>query len=250
MREAIDAYLRRDVPFQAFDRYHTIFLVASIVLAIWLPLFARRRLTPKQQHTVGAALGWLVMASYVSWPVLEAVAGTFDPKLHLPFHLCRFANLTLPLVMAKRSYRMYEILYFWGLSAMLQASFTPDIVQGFPHYHFFRFWVAHNLMIVAIIYATVVYRMRPTLKSLWKAFLALVIFFVITIPVNIVLGANYFWICGKPPVPSLLDYMGPWPWYTLTAGLVAIVHFYAVYLPFYVRDRKRGRGGGGTAAVR
>ncbi|MFQ6616304.1 MAG: TIGR02206 family membrane protein [Fidelibacterota bacterium] len=240
MREAIDAYLRRDIPFHAFDPYHSFSLVVTIILAIGLPLFAKRRLATKQQHVVGAILGWLVMASYGSWVVLEGIAGTFDPKLHLPFHLCRFANLTLPLVMVKRSYRMYEILYFWGLSAMLQASLTPDIVQGFPHYHFFRFWVAHSLMIVALIYATVVYRMRPTLHSLGKAFLALIVFFLITIPVNILLGANYFWICGKPPVPSLLDYMGPWPWYTLTAAAVALAHFYAVYLPFYVKDRRKG----------
>lgn len=239
VRQGVHTYLNSYEPFQAFGTYHLVSLIFTVFLAIWLPVYAKRRLSAKWQFRIGAAMGWMVMGSYLSWPALQMIAGTFDPKLHLPFHLCRFANLTLPLVMVKRNYRMYEILYFWGLSAMLQASFTPDIQHGFPHYHFFRFWLSHSLMIVALIYATVVYEMRPTLASLRRAFVALAFFFLVTIPVNLILGSNYFWICGKPPVPSLLDYMGPWPWYFATVALFALAHFYMVYLPFHVMDRRR-----------
>ncbi|MEE9167666.1 MAG: TIGR02206 family membrane protein [Candidatus Neomarinimicrobiota bacterium] len=238
VKEDVSRYLSSGEQFEAFGTYHSVSLITAVFLAIWLPLYAKRHLSGKWQYRIGAAMGWIVMVSYVSWPTLELIGGTFDPKLHLPFHLCRFANLTLPLVMVKRNYRMYEILYFWGLSAMIQASLTPDIVHGFPHYHFFRFWFSHSLMIVALIYATVVYQMRPTFRSLRRAFLALIGFLIVTVPVNIVLGSNYFWICGKPPVASLLDYMGPWPWYLMTAALFALGHFYLVYVPFHVIDRK------------
>ena len=93
-------------------------------------------------------------------------------------------------------------------------------------------------MIIALIYATVVYDMRPNLKSVWKAMLALNIFLLISIIANILLDANYFWICGKPinqlgeHVPSLLDYLGPWPWYILAAEFVALAHFLLAYIPF------------------
>jgi hypothetical integral membrane protein (TIGR02206 family) len=92
-------------------------------------------------------------------------------------------------------------------------------------------------MVVAIIYATVVYGMRPTWQSLWRAFGALIIFFLVTIPVNLILDANYFWILKKPPTASLLDYFGPWPWYLLTTTFFALVHFYLVYLPFQLGDK-------------
>lgn len=56
---------------------------------------------------------------------------------------------------------------------------------------------------------------------------------------NLILDANYFWILGKPPTPSLLDYFGPWPWYIVTAAFFALAHFYTVYVPFQINDLRR-----------
>ncbi|MEA1881576.1 MAG: TIGR02206 family membrane protein, partial [Candidatus Marinimicrobia bacterium] len=110
-----------------------------------------------------------------------------------------------------------------------QGMVTPDIVQDFPHFHYFRFFIGHNLMVVALVYAVVVYDMKPTLSSLKKAFIGLNIFLAVAFFTNIILDANYFWIMGKPPMESLLDYMGPWPWYILTGEFVALGHFGFAY---------------------
>lgn len=239
MRESVRHYLNTFEPFELFGTGHVWALIISLALFIGIPLFARRKLNPNQQNILGACIGWLVMAQYIAWVVLEITAGSFDVKLHLPFHLCRFANLMIPLVMLRKNFQVYEVLFFWGFSGMFQAMITPDIAQGFPHFHFFRFWIGHNGLILALIYATAVYGMRPTVGSLKRAFIALNIFFLVTIPVNLILDANYFWICGKPVndlgqhVPSLLDYMGPWPWYILTAEFVALAHFAIAYLPIH-----------------
>jgi hypothetical integral membrane protein (TIGR02206 family) len=93
-------------------------------------------------------------------------------------------------------------------------------------------------MIIALVYATVVYEMRPKIESIKSAFIALNIFLLVAVIANLILDANYFWICGKPPMASLLDYLGPWPWYILVAELVAWVHFILAYAPFYWLDRK------------
>ena len=134
---------------------------------------------------------------------------------------------------------MYDIIYFWGLSGMLQGMFTPDITNAFPHFHFIRFWVGHNGLILAILYATIVYNMRPSREGIKRAFYALNLFLLITIPINLFLGSNYFWICGKPETISLLDVMGPWPWYILTGELIALFHFCIAYAPFWYLRRKK-----------
>ena len=239
MSSAIQDYLNPSDPFILFGSDHLWALAISIALIIGLPWFAKKRLNQNHQHILGIVIGFIVMSNYVAWVILELAAGTFDLTRHLPLHLCRFANLAIPLVMWKRNYRMYEILYFWGLSGVLQGSITPDIAHGFPHFHFFRFFVGHNGLILAIVYATVVYQMRPTYRSIWKALIAMNIFLLVALVANLILGANYFWILGKPSVPSLLDYMGPWPWYILTGEFIALVHFGVAYLPIAVMNRKR-----------
>jgi hypothetical integral membrane protein (TIGR02206 family) len=119
------------------------------------------------------------------------------------------------------------------MSGMLQAMITPDVTHGFPHFHYFRFLIGHNGMVLALIYAIVVYNLKPTLKGLWESFLALNVFLLLAVGVNLLLDANYFWICGKPPTASLLDYMGPWPWYILVGEFVALLHYMAAYAPFH-----------------
>ena len=88
-----------------------------------------------QQYILGSVIGGLVALAYLSWLGLEILGGTFSAKLHLPFHLCRTANLLVFIVLIFRSYLAYEIVFFWGLT-VIHAVITPDILQGFPHFHF------------------------------------------------------------------------------------------------------------------
>jgi len=230
-----------------FGSEHILGIIGALVVIIILPLFAKRYLNKDMQNKIGMLIGWLVFGNYITWIGLEGIAGTFDVKLHLPVHLCRFANLMMPLLMVWRSYFVYEILFFWGFSGMLQASITPDIAAGFPHFHYFRFWVGHQGLILALVYATVVYEIRPTFKSLIKSFIGLNVFLGFAAIVNVLMDANYFWICGKPVnhigerIPTLLDYLGPWPWYILIAEFVALAHFLLAYSPFYFINKRKAQ---------
>jgi uncharacterized membrane protein YwaF len=58
--------------------------------------------------------------------------------------------------------------------------------------------------------------------------------------INYMLGSNYMYTLRKPATSSLLDYMGPWPWYLLVAEFVALFLFLLLYLPFALADRRAG----------
>ena len=216
------------IPFVFLGASHVFSIILFLVLALSIPYLAKKNLNENQQLFLGKIIGVLVLIGYLSWVILEILAGSFNLKLHLPFHLCRTANVLIFVVLFFRSFLAYEIVFFWGLT-VIHAVITPYITQGFPHYHFVRYWLTHQLMIIGIIYATFVYDIRPHKKSIYKSFVALLLFFLITIPVNLLLDANYFWICGKPPVGTVLDYFGPWPWYLVVATLLALIHFYLFY---------------------
>ena len=209
MFSSVDEYLNNYDQFELFGLSHWAAIFLFLLLVFLLPWYAKTHLNTNQQNRVGIALGLIVFINYPIWIILEILAGSFDLSLHLPLHLCRFANLLIPFVMIKRNYFVFEILYFWGLSGMLQGMITPDIVEDFPHFHYFRYFAGHHLLVVAVIYAVVVYKLKPTLISLKKAFIGLNVFLVIALFANLILNANYFWIMGKPPAGSLLDYMGP-----------------------------------------
>ena len=216
------------VPFVFMGLDHVTSIIIFIILSFAIPYYAKNYLSEHQQHILGSVIGALVAFSYLSWLVLEVMGGTYSAKLHLPFHLCRTANLLVLIVLVFRSYLAYEIVFFWGLT-VIHAVITPDILQGFPHFHFIRYWLSHQLMVIGIFYATFVYDIRPRKESIYVSFVSLLLFLLITIPVNLTLDSNYFLICGKPHVDTILDYFGPWPWYIIVSAVLALLHFYFFY---------------------
>jgi uncharacterized membrane protein YwaF len=52
----------------------------------------------------------------------------------------------------------------------------------------------------------------------------------------------------KPPTASLIDVLGPWPWYLLALEGIAFVIFFILYLPFAIKDWREKRTGVGAAA--
>jgi uncharacterized membrane protein YwaF len=43
---------------------------------------------------------------------------------------------------------------------------------------------------------------------------------------------------SKPPAPTLLDLMGPWPWYLLGAAALGVLFLAILDAPFYIRRRR------------
>ncbi|MBL52126.1 MAG: TIGR02206 family membrane protein [Candidatus Marinimicrobia bacterium] len=239
MQELVHKYMIEPNPFIQFGADHIIGSIIFVILWIWLPLYSKENLSKNSQNRLGIILGFIVMSNYLVWVILEIISGTFDFKLHLPFHLCRFANLAIPIVMIWKKERLFQVLYFWGMSGMLQGAITPDVTHGFPHFHYFRFFIGHNGMVLVLIYAIVVLGFRPSFKGLLDSFIALNLFLILAAVINLILDSNYFWICAKPPTNSLLDYLGPWPWYILIAEFVALLHYFLAFLPFYILNNKK-----------
>ena len=139
-------------------------------------------------------------------------------------------------MLINKNYTLFEINYFWGLGGAIQALLTPDIgMYGFPHYRFFQFFTSHGLILAAVLYMVFVHQYAPQHRSIWKVFGITLIYTVFIAIFNFIFKGNYLFICWKPENGSIMDVMGPWPWYIIPLAVVAIITFYIWYTPFALR---------------
>lgn len=224
--------------FEAYTMEHFLPIILAVLIA-WASIsIANRRLKKKQQSILGTILASTSFVCVLGRMGYLMGQGNFDPALDLPFFLCRFMAVVLPFVMYTRNRFLLGILYFWILVGTVNAVITPEVSFNFGHWEYNIYWIYHLMLIVSIIYAARVYKFKITWKDYWNAVLATIGFTIFSIGVNYVLEANYNYLSEKPPVASILDYMGPWPWYIILVYLLMFFLFFLAFLPYLLRRKK------------
>ena len=66
--------------------------------------------------------------------------------------------------------------------------------------------------------------------------ITLIYAFLIVAPLNLLLGTNYMYLRGLPATGSVLDLLGPWPWYIAGGAVFTLASFVFYYLPFWLKD--------------
>lgn len=217
-------------------------LVATVCLGIWL---ARNRFTPQAQRRTRWGLVSLIYLCEGSWQIWMWSTGQWTIQGMLPLWLCSVTSWTMPLLLIARSRRYYQWAYFMGIIGAFMALLTPDLMQyGFPHYRFIEFITLHGAIIVAVVYMTAVEGFRPTWGGLLRVFIITNLYWLFCAMVNRLIGSNYLYTQGKLPTPSLLDLLGPYPWYLLAMEGLGILLCLLLYLPFAIRDWKYPPGNG------
>jgi hypothetical integral membrane protein (TIGR02206 family) len=134
---------------------------------------------------------------------------------------------------------IYEFSYFLGIAGATQALLTPDAgIYGFPHFRFLQSIISHGSIVTAAIYMTAVEGYRPYWRSLLRVAIWGNVYMGIIGLVNWVLGSNYLFIAHKPETASLIDVLGPWPWYILSLEALAAGLCLLLYMPYAISDRK------------
>jgi hypothetical integral membrane protein (TIGR02206 family) len=141
----------------------------------------------------------------------------FDPA-HvvdtLPLHLSDLAPYAGAYALWTRRRWACALTYYWGITLSTQSLLTPALVgPDFPSLQFLVFFASHALVVWAAIYLTWGlgltpswrgYRITVGLTACWAA---------ATLAFNAAAGTNYGFLNAKPVTGSILDLLGPWPWY-------------------------------------
>ena len=160
----------------------------------------------------------------------------------LPIGVCCWSVIFCSYMLVGKKQTLFDICYFWLLSGSLFALATPTPLTytGPTRYRYYQFWVEHTLGYVAIFYMIFVHGMRPTVKSAFKSFAALLVLAGIAYYVNTLIpGANYLYMARPEAAPSILDILPANFALRFTIMIAAIAAMYALaYLPWYMKDRR------------
>jgi hypothetical integral membrane protein (TIGR02206 family) len=208
---------------------HIIVSLVSIALVLIVPRLGKKY--PEKALLIGKTIAVILIVSEIIRRLNFYWIGIFDVTRHLPLHLCPISVPFVSYMLWTKSKKIFEITYFWVLIGTLQGIITPDLTIDFPQYEYFGYFIEHSGLVLAVIYAAVVYNFRLTPKSIFVSLFWLNVVFVSLLPINVFLDSNYMWMMGKPPINSLFDIMGPWPWYIITCEFIAIGFGYFFLIP-------------------
>lgn len=184
----------------------------------------------------------------LQWPFNLWVAWhyeTIQVSNFLPLHLCDVAALLGVLALITHGAEVSELLYLWGLAGTLQGLITPSLAVDWPHPRFAMFFMLHCGVVLAALQMVVGRGITPRKGAVPRAFGWLLIYGLVAGTANWLLRlggfeANFGFLCGKPATASLLDHLGPWPWYIGALLPLAWVFFSILDFPFLILRRRRG----------
>jgi hypothetical integral membrane protein (TIGR02206 family) len=205
---------------------------------IWL----RRSPSENLRRAIRYGLATVLIVNESLYHLWRLTTAQWTIQEMLPLHLCAIMVYLSAIMLVTKSTFLYSFLYFLGIGAALQAMITPNPGQwGFPHFRFFQTMISHGAIVTAPIYMTVVERYRPVFKDIWKIMIGLNIYMVPVQAINMAIGSNYLWVARKPPTASVIDYLGPWPWYIVSLEIITLVTCVVLYIPFAILDWKHRR---------
>ena len=231
-----DFFITENTDFIPFSGQHFWVVLIAISIGSLLILWAKKQ-SERIQIITGNILAFSISFIVVFGSILNFFKTDFNYQEDLPLHLCSFLAIILPVLSYTRKYLLYEVLLFLILAGTLQSLVTPS-EYNYLNFIYFRYWFVHAGLVIFMLYATIVYGMRPTIKSVFKSFVGMQVYMVLMIILNYMIGSNYFYTNRKPDATTLLDVFGDWPQYIFVVEIIIIPFFLSIYFPFYLARKK------------
>lgn len=220
---------------EIFGASHLVALAVTAAVAWWMICAARSAGGARRAEVI---LAILLLTSYPAKILARLHGGiAVNVDVALPMHLCDLAGIAGFFALVTRRPLMAELTYFWGLSGTVQALLTPSICYEFPSAAYFAFFQLHSSVVIAALYLPLGLGWRPRRGAVLRVWYWGLGYVVVACVVDWLLGANYGFF-REVAEGSLMELLGPWPYYIASMALLALPVFALLSLPF----ARRGRG--------
>ncbi|MBP2371082.1 YwaF family protein [Pseudonocardia parietis] len=219
--------------FVPYGTTHWIVLGIGLVVAVLLVVAGRALRGHPAATTFARGFAIAILAFEIPLQIRLLTPAVWDIHISLPLQLSDLAWMTAAYALWSGRRWACAALYYWGLTLTPQALFTPALdAPDFPHVDFVAFWGLHLLLPWAAIYLTWGAGVRPTWRGMRTTLAITGVWAALTMTFNAVAGTNYGFLNHKPNNPSLLDLLGPWPWYVAVELVLVVVGWSLITWPW------------------
>jgi hypothetical integral membrane protein (TIGR02206 family) len=196
--------------------------LAVLVIAASVAVWTARHHPGRWQTVFSAVLAALILSGWAGEYIADAVLGTWSVKYTLPLQLTDAVSAVAIASLLTRRRLLVELTYFWAFTASLQAVLTPDLGQPFPSVFYFTYFTYHVGVIVAATYLVFGCRLYPRRGAIWRVYGLTLAWTALAGAGDLLTGGNYMYLRNKPVHSSLLNVLGPWPWYIVATAALGL----------------------------
>jgi hypothetical integral membrane protein (TIGR02206 family) len=200
-------------------------MLAVLAIAGTVAVLAPRRHPGEWLRRAAWVLAVVIFAGWAGEYIAEIVVGTWTINYSLPLQLTDAVSLAAIIALLTRRAPFVELVYFWSLSASLQAVLTPDLGSTFPSAFYFTYFAYHVGSIVAACLLVFGCGLYPSRGAIWRVYAITLAFATVSGIGDVITGGNYMYLRSKPIHSSLLSVMGPWPVYIVAGAALGLVLF-------------------------
>lgn len=213
------------------------------LITIILFYIIKDRISDKIKKVIIFALAGILALSEISDKIYVYIHLGWHYDM-LSFHLCSIsAVLGVYLVFFNQNRTLFGIWFFWSLQGALQALLAPTVTVGTEYFKYWQFFTHHVILVVLPIAILYFKNWIPNFNDVKRSFLWLIITCIPIIIFNTITGTGYMFVSlsqdARPTTGSILDYLGPFPYYILTLFILVFLLICLTYLPIKIIYRKK-----------
>lgn len=232
--------------FRAFSLAHLIPILLAVGVILLIYKYRETLKNFKHEEKIRYTLAFVMIVCEMSyfWRLVGITSLSPNPVDHLPITMCGWGIIFTSYLMIGKSQTLYDICYFWLFAGTIFALITPTVITytGPTRFRYYQFWLEHTTGYIGVFYMTFIHKMRPTIRSAIKSYIALAILAVIAYFANVIIGpgANYLYMARPESTPSILDILPPNFALRICVMAVTVTTLYVLsYLPWYFMDKKK-----------